>query len=225
MKKLLMVLMMLGAMPAMANEYGDEVLTYDDYDYADTYYAPAAPAAENVRRDNYVGLRVQKNERIAYDFKIENGMNTTIREDNFAFGINVGNKLTEFIKIEYETAYNSAEFSKRNIDFDFTIWTNMLNVYMFREFGGAVSPYAGIGLGLAGIWSDVSGAASDTYFDLTWQAMIGVNFALNNRVDLNLGLKYQNYGKVEHDLKNGDKATTTIDATAVYLGVAYKFGL
>ncbi len=232
MKKLLTVLVMAGAVnAAAANEYGEETLSYDDY--VDTYYAdttpiePVAPVVSSGtgRRDNYVGLRIQKNERIAFDYAVDGGMNTTVREDNFAFGLTLGNKLTDFIKIEYETAYMGTDFSKRGIDFDYSIWSNMLNVYMFQEFGGAVAPYAGIGVGLAGIWADVSGLDSNTYFDLTWQVMLGVNFALNDRVDLNLGVKYQNYGKVEHESDSGAKATTTIDATAVYLGAAYKFSL
>ncbi len=227
MKKLLTILMMTTfATVAVANEYSEEMIGYDDgYEYADTYYTPAATNSSKPQRDNYVGLRIQKNERLAFDFDVYGGMKTTVRQDDFAFGAVVGNKLTDFIKIEYETAYIGADFSKRDIDFDFSIWSNMLNVYMFREFGGAVAPYAGLGIGLAGIWADVSSTDSDSYFDLTWQVMFGVNFALNDRVDLNLGVKYQNYGKIEHKYSGGARATTTIDATAVYLGAVYKFGL
>ncbi len=228
MKKLLICLMMLGTSVAVANEYGEEPIAYDDYEYTDTYYAPTVEYTSGTtseRRDNYVGFRIQKNEHIEFDYEIEHGLNTNVHDDNFGLNLMVGNRLTDYVKIEFETAYTGAEFSKYDINFDYSIWSNMMNVYMFREFDGAVAPYAGIGLGFATIWSDVSGVKSDTHFDLTWQVMLGVNFALNERIDLNVGVKYQNYGKVEHELKKGDNASTTIDATALYFGAAYKFGL
>lgn len=231
MKKLLICFMALGASAAVANEYGEEPLFYDDYEYSDTYYAPAAdvtaPAVNTYggRRDNYFAFRIQKNESIAFDYDVHGGSDAKARKDNFGLNLMVGNRLTDFIKIEFETAYTGAKFAKRGTDFDFSIWSNTLNVYMFQEFGGAVAPYVGVGLGLAGIWSDATGIRPEADCDLTWQLMLGVNFALNERVDLNGGVKYQNYGKAEHDMKNGGKATTTIDATAFYLGAAYKFAL
>ena len=66
---------------------------------------------------------------------------------------------------------------------------------------------------------------SDSVFDLSAQAMLGVNFALNDRIDLNLGVKYQKYGDADHRTNGNTYATTDIDATEFYIGVAYKFGL
>ena len=66
---------------------------------------------------------------------------------------------------------------------------------------------------------------SDYVFDLSFSAMIGVNFALNERVDLNLGIKYQHYGEVEHELHGAEFATTDVDATEFYFGAVYKFGM
>jgi opacity protein-like surface antigen len=50
---------------------------------------------------------------------------------------------------------------------------------------------------------------SDATADMSWSAMVGVNFALNQRIDLNLGLKYQNYGDI--DMTNGDGTHTTTE--------------
>ena len=66
---------------------------------------------------------------------------------------------------------------------------------------------------------------SDSVFDLSYQIMLGVNFALNDRVDLNLGLKYQYYGEVEFKQNNAEVATIDVDGTEFYFGAVYKFSL
>ena len=99
----------------------------------------------------------------------------------------------------------------------------MLNVQIYKNYGGAVEPYFGIGVGVGGIWADISGEMgnhNDSDFQLSFAAMAGVNFALNKYIDLNLGLRYIDYGKVKHD-----SATTHVDATEIYIGAAYKFGI
>ena len=123
------------ALPAFAN-----------YDY--NYSYDGTP-----RRDTYVGFRVHKNENIAFRFEPENSEGTTLRDDGFGIGINVGNRLTDNVKIEFETAYTGGRASKYGNDFDFDIWSNMLNVYVYKQFGGAVEPYGGFGIGISGIMS------------------------------------------------------------------------
>ena len=175
--------------------------------------------------DNYVGFRIHKNENIAFAYKLENGGTTTLRRDNFGLGAVVGNRLSDYVKVEFETSYTGGESQRGVTDFNYDVWANMFNMYLFQEFSGVISPYVGVGIGMSGIWADVD---SDMYhkvdmaFDFSYQAMVGLNFALNNRVDVNLGLKYQYYGAVEH----GNKfATTDVSATEFYFGAVYKFGL
>ena len=60
---------------------------------------------------------------------------------------------------------------------------------------------------------------------LTFQKAINLGaslqaFALNKYIDLNMGVRYVDYGKIKHE-----HATTHIDATEFYIGAAYKFGL
>ena len=122
--------------------------------------------------------------------------------------------------------YTGADQVKRSTKYDFDVWANMLNVYLFQEYADAIAPYAGLGIGFATIWGDVSNPnMSDSVFDLSFSAMIGVNFALNDRVDLNLGVKYQYYGEVEHQHNGAEYAVTDVDATEFFFGAAYKFGL
>ncbi len=204
MKKIAAVLAFIIICPAIAN--ADEY----SYDY------PTGPA-----RDNYIGIRIIKNERAAYDYNIMAGPNYALKRDNMAFSAVVGNRLTGHVRVEFETGYTGASFDHRGSDFEYNIWANMLNIYMFYEYGNAVAPYIAGGAGLAGIWADIDGSTC-TKFGMSYQALAGVNFALNERIDLNIGVKYQYYG----DVKTSDpRAKTTIDETGIYIGAAYKFGL
>lgn len=188
-------------MPAFADEYG---------------------YGNSERRDNYVGVRLHKNDNLAFRFEPNNADGTTIRDDGFGIGIFVGNRLSDHVKIEFETLYTGGGEDKYGSDFNFNIWSNMLNVYVFQQIESAVEPYFGLGVGVSGLWGKVDGIynMSDSTADMSWSAMIGVNFALNNRVDLNLGLKYQNYGDIEMG-----NTSTEIDSTEFYISAAYKFGL
>lgn len=184
------------------------------YDYGSTY-------------DTYVGFRVHKNENLALSSDLGDGRTTTARDDSFGIGLTVGNRLTDHVKIEFETAYTGGDQEKYGTEYGVDIWSNMLNMYVYQQFGGAVEPYFGLGVGIAGLWGDAHGGgidAASATADMSWSAMIGVNFALNARIDLNLGLKYQNYGDLEMHSGNLDIATE-IDATEMYIGAVYKFGV
>lgn len=194
--------------PTMANDYWNE---------------PNTPS-----RDNYVGFRLHKNENIVFQYDLDGAGKDTVRRDNFGFGAVVGNRLSDNIKIEFETLYTGAKHNTSDKKLDYDIWSNMFNVYLFQEFSGAIAPYVGIGIGFSGIWGDINATTyhiSDSTIDLSYQAMIGVNFALNSRIDLNLGFKYQYYGEIEHKLHGTEFAKSTADATEFYIGAAYKFGI
>lgn len=215
MRKLFTLLLCFAAAPVMANEYGD----YDEY--SDDYIAtcPVCDCGDSSARDNYVGFRVYKNEHAAYAYTLSNGHKEKEKRDNFGFGTTVGNRLTDNIRVEFETLYMGTQYSRNDKDFEYDIWANMLNAYLFRNFGGAVEPYAGLGLGLTGIWGEIDGQL-DNAFDLSYQAMVGILFQLNKRIDLDIGFKYINFGKVEHS-----RGVSKVDATQLYVGATYKFDL
>lgn len=212
--------------PAMANTYGE----YDEYI---TYDAPDAgtdcPICEcdcdtvsnnpSARFDNYTGFRIYKNEHTAYAYTLPNGHHDKTTRDNFGFGTVLGNRLTDFLRVEYETLYMGSNHNDAGHNFSYDIWANLFNAYLFQEFSGVVAPYVGGGLGLTGIWGDVDGEL-DNAFDLSYQAMVGVWFDLNKRIAVDLGFKYVNYGKVEHE-----NAVSKVDATQIYIGASYKFGM
>lgn len=214
MKILPIIMAALIAGPAFANDYD----AY--YEYGTTASdCPVCNCGDASSRDNYVGFRIYKNEHSAFSYNFSNGHHEKETRDNFGFGTTMGNRLTDFMRVEYETLYMGAQYSKYNRDFEYDIWANMLNAYLFHEFGGAVAPYVGLGLGLTGIWGEIDGDL-DNAFDLSYQAMVGVLFELNPRIDIEVGFKYVNFGKVEHS-----RGTTKVDATQIYIGGIYKFGL
>lgn len=216
MKKIVFIMAAMMACPAMATDYGE----YATYDYSDTYNCPVCECnCDNDARDNYTGVRLYKNEHTAYSYNLPNGHKEKQTADNFTFSTIVGNRLTDFARVEYETGYTGAKFNRHNTNSDYDIWFNMLNAYLFHQFGGAVEPYVGLGLGLTGIWGEIDGEL-DNAFDLSYQAMVGILFKLNSRIDLDVGFKYVNYGRVEHA-----NAVSKVDATQFYIGASYKFGL
>ncbi len=223
MKKISLVLLSaLVATPAFAIDYDDE---YDGY-YGDEQYAePSFTKSASEKRDTYAGIRIHRNEHISFKYNVNNGDEATIRSDNFGLGLTLGNRLTDNVKIELETLYTGASENKHATNFDYDIWSNMLNIYIYKNFGGAVEPYFGIGVGISGIWADIgtNGAFAGTHdsgFEMSFAAMCGINFALNKYVDLNLGARYIDYGETDFD-----NATAHVRATELYIGAAYKFGI
>ena len=217
MRKIIFVLAYLTATPAIAEDYWCE-------DYESCTLAEA-----NMRHDNYVGIRLHKNESIMYAYDIHGRGGDRIRKDNLGFGAIIGNRLTDRVKIEFETMYTGAKQTKHDTKYDFDVWANMVNIYAFKEYQNAIAPYAGLGIGLSGIWTDINSQSSvsltDSVLELSFSAMVGINLALNSRIDLNLGFKYQYYGEVEHMLENREFAVTDVDATEFYIGAVYKFGI
>ena len=222
MKKIFFLLLCtLITIPVLANDYDPEYDAY--YDDDDTYSYETYDSTSSNKRDTYAGFRIHRNEHISFKYDQHGNSDTTIRNDDFGFGLNIGNRLTDHVKLEFETLYTGTSLTKHDTDFDYDIWSNMLNVYIYENFGGAVEPYFGVGVGASGIWGDISGTYgnhSDSGFELSFAAMVGINFALNKYIDLNLGLRYIDYGKLAHP-----NATTNIDATEIYIGAAYKFGI
>lgn len=176
----------------------------------------SAPVASH---DTYAGFRIYKNEHSEFSYSRHDAHKIKETRDNFGFGTTMGNRLSPYLRVEYETLYMGAQYSKNNKDFEYDIWANMLNAYLLRDFDGVVAPYVGAGIGLTGIWGEIDGDL-DNAFDLSYQAMVGILFTLNPRIDLDVGFKYVNFGKVEH--RHG---ATRVDATQLYLGAAYKFSL
>jgi len=175
------------------------------------------PQNAGMERGSYIGVRVYQNEHVTYSYNLSNGHKERYYDDHLGFGTTAGNNLTEYLRVEYETLYMGAQYGKNDKDFEYDIWANILNAYLMHEFDNAFAPYVGIGIGLTGIWGEIDNSLAHA-FDLSYQAMLGILFKLNARIDLDVGFKYVNFGKVEH--KHG---VSKVDATQLYVGGTYKF--
>lgn len=180
---------------------------------------PVCECNHILSRDSYAGFRLYVNQHSTYSYHAPDGTGHRKNDDNLGFGTTMGNNLTKYLRVEYETLYMGAQYSADNTNFEYDIWANMLNAYLYWEFDNAFAPYAGLGVGLTGIWGEVAGHL-DNAFDLSYQFLAGVLFRLNSRIDLDLGFKYVNFGKVENQ-----NTITKVDATQIYVGATYKFGM
>lgn len=190
-----------------------DIQSYDVFIAACPICECPAPAT----RDNYAGIRIYINEHSSYSYSLSNGNKTKYIDDNLGFGTTMGSNITPYLRAEYETLYMGAQYSKSDTDFEYDIWTNMLNIYIMHEIDNAFAPYLGVGIGLSGIWGEIDNHL-DNAFDLSYQAMFGILFRLNTRIDIDAGFKYINFGQVDHS-----HGTTRIDATQIYIGGTYKF--
>lgn len=216
MKKLALIILVLYTSGAFATDYVSD----NCFDSSSVCKCDCDCSCDTPRtRDNYTGIRLYKGEHNSYSYHLPNGYKEEYLTDHFGFGTVMGNRLTDFARIEYETLYMGQEYTKHDKDFDYDVWSNFLNIYGFQEFSGSVSPYVGFGLGLTAIWGEMN-SESDSAFELSYQLMFGILFELNSRIELDLGAKYVNFGKVQYD--NG---VGKIDATQIYLGASYKFSI
>jgi len=224
MKKIsLLLLVALISSPAIAEDYDDYDI-YDDEPYT-TEVVTTSSSTKSDARDTYAGIRLHRNSSISFYYERSDDSHTTLRNDNFGTGLVIGNRLTDNVKLEFETLYTGSNLSKHDADFQYDVWSNMLNVLLYKTYGGAVEPYIGMGIGVGGIWADIEKDSTNfqshgTTFDMSFDLVTGINFALNKYVDLNMGLRYVYYGKVK-----SKEATTYVDATEFYVGAAYKFGI
>ena len=216
----ILLLATLIASPAIAEDY-DDYDTYDDEPYT------TETSKKSDARDTYAGIRLHRNDNIAFEIEVSGDSNKHLHNDNFGIGLTLGNRLTKNVKLEFETLYTGTTQKNDGNSYKYGVWSSMLNTYLYKSYGGAVEPYVGMGIGLSTLWSTIDMVAppaktyKDTDVDLSFALMTGINFALNEYVDLNFGFRYVNYGRIKHS----EDVKTHIDATEIYIGGAYKFSI
>lgn len=194
----------------------------------------AAETSENanseVSRNSFVGIRLHKNINVDYDFSVVGGNSVVMDNDPWGIGLTLGTRLSDNFKIEYELSYTGTEFIAPGENDKYSMLSNMFNAYVGKKFDSNIEPYVGFGLGFTNINAELDLYSISVFLDdsdlaLSWQIMIGANFELSSRFDLNVGFKYQDFGKVKHTFNGVTIAQTRIDTMGVYAGFVYKFGL
>ena len=116
--------------------------------------------------------------------------------------------------IELEVAYISADEMGVSVD----VTPRMVNYKLAFKTESSLTPYIGIGIGMS--WVDVSGygiSDDDTVF--TYQAIAGLDYALNESISLVLGYRYFSLEDAElFDTSFGD-----LDDSVIEAGVRFRF--
>jgi len=160
------------------------------------------------------------------------------------FGLAVGYDLNP-VRAELEYAYRAKkEFASESEDFGggasyndkakLGVQTFFLNGYYDIHNSSPVTPYVGLGLGLAklsweetydwqnsGFSDSASYSASKTKF--AWNIGAGAAYQLSDLLALDLGYRWANFGKISIDYGKGDVYDLKSNAHEVLLGVRFCF--
>ncbi|MDR0693030.1 MAG: porin family protein [Puniceicoccales bacterium] len=154
------------------------------------------------------------------------------------------------VRAELEVGYNSkAEVASKNtkdaekhVDLSAQTSTYMFNAYYDIDTGTAFKPYIGAGIGFANINMKANSSEAGVYSiatdesinNFTYGFSVGVSYAVNDNLSLDLGYRYTNFGKVEDTVKYWDatmpvgrmvdlESETKLSSHEILLGTRYSF--
>ena len=150
------------------------------------------------------------------------------KDNIFGGSLEIGSKINQF-RVGFEGYYNEKlkDHVVDIIPIEFETKGVFLNAYYdlpltaeFKKF----KPYIGAGVGYSWLkgtmdatrWGLDKGSSKDD--DISWNVGLGVAYEINNNVDITLGYRYEDLGKIKDD-------STTVDITnhKVFLGLRYNF--
>lgn len=172
---------------------------------------------EATARNSYAGVRIYQNVRARYAYSAADTPPIKRERDNLGFGTTMGFRFCDWLRGEYETLYMGAEYTAGNQNFQYDIWANMLNLYLYHDIEHAVAPYVGVGAGLTAMWGAIDGHLNNAT-QISGQALVGVLFEITPAIELEAGFKYIYFGKIEHAV-----GQTRVTAAQFYLGAIYRF--
>ena len=189
---------------------------------------PISGFAGGTSNDYYVGAKLHKNANMMVKVSMNRGFSEDIKKDPFGFSVNLGRKAGEFGRIEAEIGYGGGIRVEGPGETDsYGAGSAMFNGYLEKEIMKGFAPYIGAGIGIGWISTEIDAYGygfklSKTQGTLSYQFMLGANISVSDSVDLNIGVKYQDYGQLEMQY-GPTKILVDVWATELYTGVAYKF--
>lgn len=138
------------------------------------------------------------------------------------FSLAIGKNIMPEVRVELEGSYRKADVSNFGIDGDLATWTAMVNAFYDIPVDLLFTPYLVGGIGAAIHDGDFSGPggydANEVDLRLAWKLGGGVNYALNDQMELFGGYQYlaTNDARIE---------STKVDYSAheVLGGLRYRF--
>ncbi len=162
--------------------------------------------------------------------------------ENLGLNVALGTKVNENMRVEFEIAYRGEDSVNESYvyedsgylyggqdDISLSTMSYMINGYYDFYNQSSLTPYVGLGLGLAKVkyenewWEDSSmgifsgkGKASKT--KMVWNVAAGLSYKINEKTNLDLGYRYVDYGSFSEE---GSKFETK--ANEFSLGVRFAF--
>ena len=151
---------------------------------------------------------------------------TTLKYDvGPALGAVGGYRFDEGFRVEGEMGYRYGKIDRASdalgsypvTNASLSLWSFMGNVYYDIKTGSPISPFIGAGIGfVTGTFDDGWYESDDTVFG--YQAIAGVSYAINTRI--NLDLSYRLQGSTDFSFYDGDLSYLS---SSVVFGVRYHF--
>ncbi|MCH8092341.1 MAG: outer membrane beta-barrel protein [Proteobacteria bacterium] len=161
------------------------------------------------------------------------GLSTSADFDpGFAVKAAIGNALDTGFRFEAEFAYreNDADgVGGSSASGDVSAWSLMGNAIYDIKTGGRLTPYIGVGAGVAGIdWNDITpvggGSVDDNATVFAYQGIAGAAYRINDNLQLTLDYRY--FATEDHVLttSTGTNFDTDYRSHAIFVGLRWTFG-
>ncbi len=162
--------------------------------------------------------------------------------ENLGLNVALGTKVNENMRVEFEIAYRGEDSVNESYvyedsgflyggqdDISLSTMSYMINGYYDFYNQSSLTPYVGLGLGLAKVkyenewWEDspmgiFSGKWKASKTKMVWNVAAGLSYKINEKTNLDLGYRYVDYGSFS---KEGSKFETK--ANEFSLGVRFAF--
>lgn len=162
--------------------------------------------------------------------------------ENLGLNVALGTKVNENMRVEFEIAYRDEDSVNESYvyetggflyggqdDISLSTMSYMINGYYDFYNQSSLTPYVGLGLGLAEVkyenewWEDspmgiLSGKWKASKTKFVWNVAAGLSYKINEKTSLDLGYRYVDYGSFS---KEGSKFETK--ANEFSLGVRFAF--
>lgn len=208
--------------------------------------AAAAPMRSGAYVSGFLGANIAKDSDVtAYDFTGTQQIDDRVEFDPGIYIGGTGGYDFGMIRLEGEISYKHAEMKAitdnfpppthyRDVDGSLGVLAFMANAYFDLHNDSPVTPYWGGGIGFANLHlSDtyVNGGGGRFYREddataFAYQAGLGLEIALNQRVSLDVGYRYFGTSKEKFDRENqlnSSTAETKFESHNVLVGARIKF--
>ena len=143
-------------------------------------------------------------------------------------------EFASYVDTDEGPGYSSSDSGKLKLG----VQTLFLNGYYDIHNSSSITPYVGLGLGLAKLSYDLTNEGFDTFGGISesysekysgsktkfaWNIGAGAAYQINDLMALDLGYRYANFGKVSLDLGEGGGPEIKSNAHEVMLGLRFSF--